>query len=332
MRSWYQKTALFLSLLLFPLLALNHLIANDPRYWTDSELRRYEEIPEQIELMVVGNSHSLPLHFQDSIDNISHNLAMSSQPFYYHLAALQFAKDKMKDGAIVLLQMSYFDWTYDDRVLFQDPSNIYNQRYYKILPRKLIRDYKFLDDLKFNHLPLLNASKYLQQKLSTLFPLPPTMDKRALASTAKGKGMSAEEEVLHRKEIAKAKATSWQIHLMPPADRLQELQAIKVQEAQALIAYCLEQGWRPVILQMPISYLLEDVLGEAYLKNAMAQRALALAPYPELPVIDFHDDQRFVQHLELFRDSDHLNANGFALIVPELIKELRALDYLPASD
>lgn len=97
---------------------------------------------------------------------------------------------------------------------------------------------------------------------------------------------------------------------------------------QAIIDYCIEKGWRPVLVTLPINQVLLDALEPGYLKRYIYDNVEKSNIY-DAPYINFATDRRLTTNKYLYSNSDHLNKKGAAITSYLLLQRLVEMNYLP---
>lgn len=103
------------------------------------------------------------------------------------------------------------------------------------------------------------------------------------------------------------------------------------EDLQKMIDYCLANGWRPVLITLPMSQVLIDRMGgKAYLDEYIYDNLKAINTY-NLPYINFIEDKRLTENRTLFSNSDHLNDKGASIVSYLLLQKLIDMYYLPKT-
>jgi hypothetical protein len=102
------------------------------------------------------------------------------------------------------------------------------------------------------------------------------------------------------------------------------------QDLERLIAYCLQQHWRPVLITIPVSQVLMDGLLDDYLPKYLYDN-LAQTNTRGVEYLDFSQKNGIAQDMFLFGNADHLNDNGAAVFSYYLLRELIQRGYLPSA-
>jgi hypothetical protein len=93
------------------------------------------------------------------------------------------------------------------------------------------------------------------------------------------------------------------------------------EDLEKLIEYCLEHNWRPVLITIPITHVLQDGLLDDYMQKYLYDN-LEKTDLQGVEYIDFSKDERITKNNFLFENADHLNSRGSAIFSYLLLQEL----------
>lgn len=99
---------------------------------------------------------------------------------------------------------------------------------------------------------------------------------------------------------------------------------------QKIIDYSLEQGWRPVLITIPISAELEDGLLDDYMEVNLYENIRQI-DMKSAEYIDFSDLDTLKEKNGLFDNADHLNSEGAKVFSYILLRTLIEKGYLPEA-
>ncbi len=103
-------------------------------------------------------------------------------------------------------------------------------------------------------------------------------------------------------------------------------------ELEKLIAYCLKNNWRPVLITIPVTSILEDGLLDDY-KQVYLYDNLAQTDTQGVEYIDFTTRTDFTDNMTFFSNADHLNERGRIVFSYLLLRELIERGYVdPEAD
>ena len=101
-------------------------------------------------------------------------------------------------------------------------------------------------------------------------------------------------------------------------------------DLQNLIAYCQKQGWRPILITIPITTELEQAMPQNYKQNYLYDQ-LDQIYLSGVEYWDFSQDDKFRNDTSLFFNSDHLNPKGSAIFSYHVLQTLIENNYLEQS-
>lgn len=316
MKKFLAKLLIFFCIVGIPFLGLNAAYMNTNFYRSMNELYWLKNYPDQIELLNLGNSHTMyGLRYSKFYDGVAHNFATSSQPFFYDYSVLRHIEGSIAPGTVVIVPISYFDWFYNYPVLFTEDSASYNNRYYSFLPPQYIYDYDFEQHVKYGLLPILTAKENLQYIFhDTALPR-----------------LEAEDLTMNpdKQKIAQIKANDWKNNVMDLGAGKQALIEENTYYFQKILDYCYQQGYTPVVISPPMTQELTAQFSQAFLEEFDAITQEVLSAYPGIVYLDYSRDTAFSTHPEYFRDSDHLNSIGGDLLTQRLLNDLVEQGILP---
>jgi hypothetical protein len=327
-RRFLVKVLVFVLIVGVPLLVVNHLY-KETWFFKNYMNARGEMLglPQGTVLVALGDSHERDgLSFKNTLEGKAHNLALGSQSPHYDFALLQENADKLAPGAVVLIPFSFYTLETDFPRFYEEIGGAYNSRYYSILRDKTqIIDYSLEDDLLYNYLPILTAKENLRYLLADMEP-PGEEGKNDGTSEADGDDvakMSAEELAA----IVEHKATSWIDNVMVPEEEVslrEKVVAENLSIYQEMIDFCHERGFTPVLLISPNTTQLIERLGPQRTERFYAHTDILRAANPEVPFLDYLQDERIVKDIGNFKDADHLNANGARLYTSLVLEDLNS--------
>lgn len=106
--------------------------------------------------------------------------------------------------------------------------------------------------------------------------------------------------------------------------------AINRKDLEELIAFCLKNNWRPVLITIPIAQELEDGLLDDY-KQVYLYENLSQTNTQGVEYLDYSSDSNIKKNNLWFSNSDHLSKQGAAAFSYFLLQDLIKKGYLPAE-
>lgn len=309
------------------------------------------EIKDKFKLVLVGNSHA-----DEGITFAGYNiktltLTDPAQSFDYELANLKMHARQINKGAAIIIdvsQISFSQRTYGREDSFQ--TMYYDGRLSPFLiPHLKIEDYIQSQIFPFLRTGYVWRQKYndqIRERISaeerwvTPTPTPTSTPTAAPALTAKVGGENYFQVRVIQHELSS-----------PSADSDKRLEGSlnfifekwyrtggfgpqyfeqNRKDLEQLIAYCQQMKWRPVLITIPISKVLQVGLlpdfMQVYVYDNITKTNLHGADY-----VDFTRYDQLTRDTYLFRDSDHLNGKGATILSYLLLRYLVDKGYLPSS-
>lgn len=313
MKKFIIKISIFIGLVALPLIIISACYRKTNWYKLSNELYNLRVIPDKISLVNVGNSREMHgLRYNECYNGVAHNLASSSQPLYYDLQVLKHAKNKIEDGAVVIIPLSYFDWDYNWREIFITDEAAYNKRYYGVLNPQHIYNFNIEEMVKYGMLPALTAKDNLKYIMKDI-------------PYVKGYTTSVVQDV---KIQAERTNYAWTTGVSAKGANLKDVEKGNQQDFYNLVDYCIEQGYRPVVICSPITRTFTEVYSKERLDRFEKITKETISKYPNILFWDYSDDDYFATHNEYFIDAVHMNDVGADAFTKALLERLVKEGYL----
>lgn len=300
------------AVLLLYLLNIPYRRIDDDKYRDLWNLRMLGNQIEDVEIANVGSSHgAYDFTYEDfSEDGYScFNFGNVSQTYDYDLALLKEYGQYLEDGCLLFIPVSYF--SFNNETVNETEAQALSVKYYHCLSPKNIPDYDLFTDIVTARFPILSAG----EDLLKLLP-------EKLTVHAQEENEDEEMDEAAVAEFANRAAARFDRHFNNKENYFLPEREAQLQE---LIDYCKEHGMTPVLITTPFSVYYTDPIPEDFLDRfyGVVNR---IASDTDVNYYDYSHDSRFSEHLSLFSDSDHLNAEGadyFMEILAEEIPELQ---------
>jgi hypothetical protein len=235
-------------------------------------------------LEIVNLGSTQPTFAFDYTDSgvLGMNWAMGSQAFEYDFKILKKYHCFLKEKAFVLISVSPFNF------FMYRYQNSANYKYYKIFDPVLINNYS--DRTKLLHIdyPILTARRHLIRLIKDV----PADTRLELAHNP-----------LTDNEM-RADAKKWMEDIWLKTFSLKSMDNIMLSEENKenieknisilneMIAFCLEKGYRPVIITLPVSEELRDLFPRAFIDEYVLN-LIYKANTQNTMVLQYWDDDRF---------------------------------------
>ncbi len=314
MRKFLSKILIYILIVGAISLFVNYLyiISNPP---LPEHIRKFKEIPSSIELCNFGSSHGMyGFNYEDIKDVNTFNFALSAQTYSYDVRLLEYYGDHIAEGAVVLIPVSYMSLYGGDEVLDAEFLTK-NTRYYRILPKRLIKEYDVKTDIILNQLPALTAGydliKVLLGKQEDVKDTDEVLwGTITTADAAKGEARSIVERHLYTNKLD------------AEGNRIinqEEIDALKL-----LISKCRERGFTPILITTPFlrEYIDEVSNRDPDFLDGFYDDVYQIVSDTGVAYYDYSLDSRFIDNYSLFMNSDHLNKDGARIFTDILMDEV----------
>lgn len=315
MRKFILKLIYYIVILIILTLGINtyYLL----RIGTESEI---DNVPTSIEICNFGSSHGFyGFNYEDAKGKfVCFNFALHSQSLLYDYRILQHYKDRIKNGAVVFITISYFSFfgfpeTESDSFLSR------NRRYYKFLPSELILAYDWKTNIYINYLPALS----------------PTGLKKILKSILGTK--SEKKQYWERKtnqsdsEADASKAFGRHIAKQHDKKGIRMLREESFQSLYDMIKLCREIGAKPILITVPYTQEYTNVIkkNDPEFFSDFYSVIEKIKHNSGIEYYDYAFDERFCRDYNLFINSDHLNREGARKFTDILLREVLGIEVLP---
>lgn len=267
-------------------------------------VKKFQTIPEEIEISNLGNSHGLYGYCYDNVSNYTcFNFGLVSQSLDYDYRLLEQYQGNLADGGIMFISVSYFSLFGMDESEGEDFASL-NKRYYKILSAKYIKKYSLKDDLLVDIFPVMGTADNILYDLAT--------------GEERGRIVMDlwEQNLLEtsKETIDTDAENTCQRHMANRIDSNGEwiINKANVDALYGIIALCKEKNITPILITTP--YLSEyvdeiksefpDFFDEFYSFIEVIEKDTGVTYY------DYSCDSRFKSEYGLFFSVDHLNRQG----------------------
>lgn len=313
MKRFFCKCAVLFVLLCGVVFVLNFLYMRTNRGKWLYDVTRFQHVPEQIELANVGSSHGLYSFYWNFVPELNaFNFATTGQKYFFDLAVLRQYALHIKENAIVLIPISYHGVTDRDEDL-STPA-----RYYPFLKREYMRSWSFLDWLRFAKFPVLSAKFYL-------FCL--------IKDDPDGDPLLRWDTVMTDEKIKKDSFRIFSDWTSEGRDRGLDGYKENIREVSAIIDFCRERKFRPVLITTPFPDTLNDLYeNHGNFFETFYRFSSELCEKYDIPYLDYSHDADFSPNHELFYDGHHLNVYGAEKFTRRVVRDLQKMDLIKGND
>lgn len=316
MKRLILRTALLAVLVASVLVAVNSLYVRTGGYINKLEFQgtnKLGDVPGSLEVVNLGSSHGAWAFDYGGAGVKGFNFGLGAQDYYYDYQLVKRFSDHLADGCVVIIPVSFFSFGINQR----ESGNMgYDYRYYGILPYGDIHGHNALDYVKYRWLPVLFEAERLEWLFSDEVP--------------REHGFKRREENKYSEKTLDSVGRNRATYHKRLIDQPQSVYDYNLANLEKLISYCRENGWRPVLVTTPFTSQYTRNFSSAFLDD-FHRRAEEVGGKYGVPYLDFSLNAPYADDIDLFCDSDHLNARGRAMFTAEVIEALRRMGMLPAS-
>ena len=271
-----------------------------------------KEIPDNIQICNFGNSHSyFGFNYEDAAKQYTcFKFALESQSLRYDCKILEYYKNKIQNGAVVFISLSYTSFFGKPEVKNADFES-QNIRYYNILPKELIDQYNSRTAFYVKYYPIIYYSNPISLLKTLLLINRDSWDRET--SPEKSDGLSRCEYHVTRLCDENGKRIYNQ----------QSLEAL-----YRMIDICREIGAKPVLITMPYLHEYTDAVYENDPQFFIDFHTIIdeVSNNTGIEYYDYSEDARFSHEYSLFFNSDHMNRQGARKFTNTLLHEVLGID------
>ena len=294
---------IFLVLIIFLILTLNYRYKNSEYYRSIYGLFRYESVPMDLDIVNFGSSENImAVDFNIIPERKTFNFALHGQYLTLDERLLNSYKENFSDDTVVILPASFFTPYYDNEL-----TDTVKGVYYRILDIDQIPDLKIADLLLYRYFPLLSSKENVFESFSSL-------EYEELTFSELDAKVEDEFLLEHAEEYGQTYLNERIKDATPNA----ECDA----SYHRILDLCKENGWKPVLLTVPVHKYYREQFPEDILALFYEYVDGLLQEYPDAIYLDYSTDGRFYTNNSLYYDSDHLNQDGRTLFTQILYDDL----------
>lgn len=290
--------------IIFAFLVCINILYINTNYWkTENHVYKFKHIPQKIDIGITGSSHAqLGVQFALYPDIRAFNFALSQQSISYDYHILLHYVHHFNKHSVLFIPVSYFTFRQSQKSIDE-----IKNRYYRILPIKLIFNASYIEKFKYSIFPIFSAGTKLKH---IIFDSPKDEIDIFTASYFR-KSVDTDSLV----DIARGKLCSWEKDILI-SDNIQIQQNISY--LKHIITLCKTHDITPVLITFPVTAAFYKLYPQNELKDFYTT-IHAVSENTDVPYIDFSNDERFTSPV-LFFDSDHLNYAGSEVMTKILLQ------------
>ena len=292
---------------------LNRVYKNTKHYKKRIEqINKFKKVPDNLELVNLGSNYAFYGYNYEGLGVRAFNAALQPQYLLYDFMILKSLAQKCSPGCVIIISLPPAVFCFDG-LSWQD------EKYYLCLPWKYIPRYTRLKRIARNEFPLLFSPKdaqYLVRKI------------RPDVCSGSGEVHCEKEAAIRRDDWIRQFRLYGTTSDFFPADVVEQFDKTTA-ILYEMIYFCLEKGFRPVLVIPPVSGSLRKLLGQEFLRAALFDN-IKKANTRNIPVLNYLGDEQFLHH-SLYRNSDFLTIAGSRLFTQRVVGDLRKLNCLPPT-
>ncbi len=277
------------------------------------DTKKFATIPAHIQICNFGSSHGIyDFNYVDFDDKYEcFNFGLPSQRLSYDFRLLKNYQNHIGKGTIVFIPISYFSLFGKDEIESKE-FLAKNKRYYRILPKELIKEYDIVLDVGMNYFLslLVNPNDVIKAFI--------------------GQSSNFHEERWKKKSmevnVAEDAKNACARHLK--LDKFDEngnrlVNQEEIEALRGMIGICHERGAIPILVTVPFleEYLME-IRKDATFYSDFYSLVNKISKETGTEYYDYAFDKRFTTHYDWFINSDHLNREGAKNFTNILLHEI----------
>lgn len=278
------------------------------------DVQKFYTIPNEIMICNLGTSHG-QRGFDYSLydgEMTCFNFALTSQPAEYDARILKKYKDKIANGAVVFVPISYFTLFGQDSEEASD-FDLLNPRYYRFLAPSEIINWNLKDEIDhvFIRNPLNTSYGYILRCLRPIDIHTLTKDYNTMTTSKDKVEKLAEERVKGHIFTGRKQG---------------ELVTVNEKRHYALVeidSLCDEIGARCIYVTTPFMKEYNDEVDrqDPQFMSSFYNQINCLLEETDAEYFDYSKDERFTERYDLFFDTDHMNSIGAQMFTEILLEE-----------
>ena len=277
-------------------------------------INKFALVPDMIQICNFGTSHGMRFSYEDLENEYAcFNFALSAQSLSYDYRLFQYYGDRIVEGAVVFIPISYFTLFGRGEVSESDFLSK-NTRYYPILPASLIKNYDYKTYLLFRYLPALTANT--GDLILSLLKTTMVTNEEALQKVV------ADEDIGESAKLAFDSHVGNRKYYDIEGNRIENQEEIDA--LYALVKGCQEKGAVPILISTPYLHEYTDLIKEntADFYDQYYSIIDRVVKDTGVEYYDYAFDERYINKPAWFNNADHLNMEGGRKFVDILMREI----------
>ena len=323
MKRFIKKVAVFGLILSVLLGSLNLAYVNTEYYKNLNDMRKYKSVPEHIDVANFGASHSAcAFNWYGYTDFDGMNMALGSQTVVYDEALFDYYFDHLDENSTVILEVM-FKSLYEQEP-DEPPYGSSITRYYQVLSKDYIRQWRLEDALQYQYIPVLGNRQNAVRRIWDELPFNHVVQESELQTQQKTEdGLTGEPtQVL----------TGWEEEDMIKegnrrAGVFMELSGDQEHGEQydafiRIIEKCKANDIDVILVTAPTLPCFYTGFSPEFMDKFYADMKEICEKY-DVMYINYTGDGRFLKDYRLYSDTDHLNGYGSRFFTEKFLEDNR---------
>ena len=268
------------------------------------ETDKFRNVPNDIQICNLGSSHGKDFDYSDFKDKYTcFNFSLDGQHLMGDYTVLNYYRNNIKSGAIVFIIVSY-------QHLFSQGQLVMDERYYRFLPRELIRDYDEKINFYTNYFPALAVTDCV-----VLF-------ERIFGVNFVTASPYEEMNPENSKKMAARRFINLMKYRIAKNDDGKRSRQDKY--LYDIINLCKKIGAKPILVTTPyLKEFSEEIKqNDNEFHKDFYEILDEVVHTTDVKYYDYSNDDRFCSNYDLFVDVDHLNHKGARKFTNILMREV----------
>lgn len=256
-------------------------------------------IDKKFEIINLGTSHGGSFDYRET-HLYGQRFAKAGNTLYYDLQNYIYLKKYLKEGAIIVIPVSFFSFGLDENRTDKGVKNSFVDEFYYYLPKKQIFSYS---QEKMNRLVIFN----LQKNVRDIF-------KKKNVDVV----MSGVEDI-DLKEHA--------LLVTKRVKKLGEFSSpiVNINYLSTLIRDAKESGYQPILVTIPYYCAYYEGFETDWLNDKYYNHMDKIKEKFNVPYLNYSLDKRFCYDSTFYFDSNHLSKKGRTFFSKEFFKDLKEI-------
>ena len=269
---------------------------------------------KNLKIINVGSSHTTyGIKYFENIKG--YNMGLSSQKFYYDFEILRKYHNRFAKNCIIIIPISVFSFYSGNDV--KDISRNYIQFLNQNVLIGINKNEYFLGKYFSVTQPMKRIPKILKYIVISLKNR--KFDKKYVVYS---KDLSFEEK---QKDVVETAVNHLEIYNPKSLSN----KKTGINQLINILNFCKEKGFKPILISTPMTYLYNEQIGEKNYQERIYDNIKEVEKQigKKYLYLDYSHDKRFINNLEYFYDSDHLNEKGAEYFTEILLNDIKSDGY-----